>query len=926
MLKIIYLNARSIFNKLNDLEVLLNEHSPDIVLITETWCSTETSMAMLNVNGYNIDPELRKDRTDTLNGIGGGLIVYFKEGLMIKSRNVTNDFNQFLQFEILCEDDISNLNITLVYRPPSSKEENTKELCKLIESAPENSIFIGDFNFPSIDWKYKTADKKCEEFLQCTKDCEYDQLVDFKTHIRGNLLDLVLAKNPEKIINIEPLGNLGNSDHTIILTEVLFKSKYCKTKEYISDWKNGDLEALSTYLNNVKWNEELNQRSADESWNYLKTTIHKGMDLFIPKVLRRQANKPKWMTKKVMRLIRTKQRRYNLFMQTRSPENENDFKKAQKECKKAVRGAKRKFEQLIATNGNKRPFNSYITSKTKNRTGVGPLKVNNETITDDKQMASVLNQSFCSVFTREDTNNVPFCPQLSNGTIRDIVFDQNEVREKILKLKPGTAQGPDKIPARILKDNVDILSFPLSIIFNKSMRSGDVPQDWKLANVTPIFKKGSKHKPENYRPVSLTSISCKLMESIIRDRVNSHLLRNLLINPSQHGFMKNKSCATNLLEFMERITNIIDEGDPADVVYLDFSKAFDKVPKVRLLAKIKAHGIEGRVLNWISEWLTDRKQRTVLNGSYSEWCMVLSGVPQGSVLGPLAFILYINDIDVTAELISILRKFADDTKLGHRVKTEEDRQVLQDCLDKLFEWSIEWCMDFNIQKCKVLHVGRTNKNFEYTMNGVILESVDKERDIGVITDKTLKPSLQCSEAARRATGVLTQISKAFLYRDRVTFLKLYTQFVRCHLEFSVTAWSPWTVSDKEVLEKVQIKAVNLITGLKGKTYLEKLNELGLLTLDQRRKRFDLIQTFKIIRGYDKVEAGTWFTLVGPEVARPTRLMGYKDNIVPKHSRMDLRQNFYSNRVANQWNSLPTNIKEAKSINIFKNLLDKHLFT
>ncbi len=243
-----------------------------------------------------------------------------------------------------------------------------------------------------------------------------------------------------------------------------------------------------------------------------------------------------------------------------------------------MRGAKRKFEQLIATNGNKRPFNSYITSKTKNRVGVGPLKFNNETITDDQQMASILNQSFCSVFTREDTNNVPFCPQLSNGIIRDIVFDQNEVKEKILKLKPGTAQGPDKIPARILKDNVDILSFPLAIIFNKSMSSGDVPQDWKLANVTPIFKKGSKHKPENYRPVSLTSISCKLMESIIRDRLNSHLLRNLLINPSQHGFMKNKSCATNLLEFMEEITNIIDEGDPADVVYLDFSKAFDKVP------------------------------------------------------------------------------------------------------------------------------------------------------------------------------------------------------------------------------------------------------------------------------------------------------------------------------------------------------------
>ena len=439
-----------------------------------------------------------------------------------------------------------------------------------------------------------------------------------------------------------------------------------------------------------------------------------------------------------------------------------------------------------------------------------------------------------------------------------------------MKLKPGTAQGPDGIPARVLKDNCDVLCVPLSIILNKSMNAGCVPQDWKLANVTPIFKKGSKSKPENYRPVSLTSISCKLMESIIRDQVVSHLEINYLIKASQHGFMKNKSCTTNLLEFLEKITKIIDEGDAADIVYLDFSKAFDKVPKKRLLAKIKAHGIDGNVLSWFSDWLSDRLQRTVLNGCFSDWSRVYSGVPQGSVLGPLAFVIFINDLDDEAGLITIINKFADDTKLGQRIVNEEDKDKLQDCLTKLTNWASKWCMEFNVKKCKVLHVGRSNKNFEYLMNGEKLDSVDSERDIGVIIDKSMKPSLQCAEAARRASSVLVQITRAFLYRDRKTFLKLYIQFVRCHLEFSIPAWSPWSQCDIDILERVQKRAVNLITGLKGKSYLEKLQELGLMSLEQRRSRFDLLQTFKIIKGFDNVSKDIWFDLVGPDNPRPAQ--------------------------------------------------------
>ena len=244
------------------------------------------------------------------------------------------------------------------------------------------------------------------------------------------------------------------------------------------------------------------------------------------------------------------------------------------------------------------------------------------------------------------------------------------------------------------------LSPVLAQIFSKSTEEGEVPADWRTANVTPIFKKGAKTKMENYRPVSLTSIPCKIMESIVKDSLMAHLEENSLMNPSQHGFMPGKSCATNRLEFLEVVTRVVDEGKNIDIVFLDFAKAFDKVPKERLLAKLTAHGVGGRVQHWVRQWLTERKQRVVLNGEASDLAAVESGVPQGSVLGPVLFDIFINDIDLLAVLIDILRKFADDTKLGKIVLTVQDGEVLQNCLDMLVDWANKWGMSFNTGSTK----------------------------------------------------------------------------------------------------------------------------------------------------------------------------------------------------------------------------------
>jgi len=301
---------------------------------------------------------------------------------------------------------------------------------------------------------------------------------------------------------------------------------------------------------------------------------------------------------------------------------------------------------------------------------------------------------------------------------------------------------------------------------------------------------------------------------------------------------------------------------------LDFAKAFDKVPINRLMEKLKAHGIDGKVWQWIRSWLSGRRQRVVLNGAKSTWEEVLSGVPQGSVLGPVLFTIFINDIDGATTLADILRKFADDTKLGKIIRSADDGDALQRALAALEQWAARWCMAFNVKKCKVMHVGRNNVKRDYVMGGQVLDDTVEERDIGVLVSANLKPAAQCAKAARTATVVLGQIARAFSYRDKRTFLRLYKQYVRPHLEFASQAWSPWLRKDIEVLEKVQERAVKMIGGLKGHTYEDRLREVGLQSLEDRRSDADLVMVYKVLTGKVRVNNGKWFELAAQAAQQP----------------------------------------------------------
>jgi len=467
----------------------------------------------------------------------------------------------------------------------------------------------------------------------------------------------------------------------------------------------------------------------------------------------------------------------------------------------------------------------------------------------------------------------------------------------------------------LLKELADQLAYPLTQIFNKSLSVGKLPSNWKEAHVTPIHKKGSRTEPGNYRPVSLTSVVGKVLESIIRDILVDHFMVNNLFTDSQHGFVPKRSCTTQLLDVMNDWSLSLERGESVDSVYLDFRKAFDSVPHQRLLVKLKAYGIDGTLLTWMRDFLHQRRQRVVINGSQSPWCEVTSGIPQGSVLGPTLFVVYINDLpDVITSTVKI---FADDSKIYRPICSHADQVALQRDLCAVEHWSEIWQLPFNAGKCKILHLGSKNQRAKYTLGGHELEQTRVEKDLGLAVDDQLKFHVNTAAAALKGNQVLGLVKRAFTNLDESSVPILYKCMVRPHLEYANVVWGPHFSTDQKIIERVQHRATRLVPSLKGMPYSSRLRKLKLPTLKYRRERGDMIQLYKIMTKKERIDPESFF-----ELANLDKTRGHCFKIKVPLARSNVRRQSFSARTVRLWNSLPEEVVTANSVNAFKTMLDK----
>ena len=538
-------------------------------------------------------------------------------------------------------------------------------------------------------------------------------------------------------------------------------------------------------------------------------------------------------------------------VRSKDPEMRLEYIKVRNQVKNMVNKLKKKYEKGLSQKAKENPkaICSYIKSKSKTREGIGDLHVDPEDIKsikteDNKEKANILSEYFSSVFTKEPEGDVPVPNDIMvKQDMPAITVTENMVFKFLQTLKTDKSPGPDSLHPRLLKELSASIVNPLCTIFNQSLNNRKVPKLWKNALISAIFKKGNKSQAKNYRPVSLTSIVCKIMEKIIREHIIEHMKVNGLFAKKSYGFISGRSTTLQLLEVIDKWTEALDRGYDVDCIYTNFQKAFDKVPHRRLIRKVENYGITNTIIGWIQDFLTGRYQIVAVNGENSNWEEVTSGMPQVSVLGPLLFVLYITDLPDHVD--SDAYPFADDTKIFKIITGENDHNILQDDLQKMEERSNTWLLKFHPEKCKYMNITRiTNEGKREYQH--LDQNINEEKDIGVTIDSLLSFGKHICEKVIKANSVFAAIRKTFKYLNAETFLPIYKTLVRTHLEYANAVWAPYKKKHIDKIESVQKRATKQIPGLGHLSYPERLKIIKLPTLAYRRIRGDMIEAYKIL--------------------------------------------------------------------------------
>lgn len=814
-LTIYYQNCGGFRTKLNTLYFNILSNNYDIIVLTETWLVPHISDNEFIDQRYTV---FRCDRDRVLTGKkdGGGVLIAVLRNLQpsVIISSLSPNISECLIVQLPSSTPKKYNLICVSYIPPKTPEVAYNMLLDKLELELgrldfDSIILIGDFNLPSLKWSVNNTHMEC---LTSGGPSPGRHLVDLLSRMNikqynsifnstGGILDLALSNTECEVykpnIPLLPEGKFHPSFYLI----VKFNAPSPPLKQSNSltkfNFYKANYDKLNSSILEMSWSSLLNHLSAEEALNVFYEKVFEIIKLNVPLCSSKTRNFPVWFSKSLIHIHKNKSR---YWLKWKKYSNISDYeifslyrKRFKNECEKCFNKYIISVEDSIQLDANK--FWSYVSNR-KHKSGIpSQVKLNNKVVNDPVSICNMFSSFFKSVYEPSSLDTSSWQPPsvLSDSDVHlsDIHLSLQKIQYELKYLDANKGPGPDGLPAIFLKNTSGSVCTPLYIIYNKCLREGTCPALWKMSNIVPVHKSGSRSEVDKYRPISIMSVLSKLLERLIHSVIYPALHKIIL--PEQHGFVKKRSTTTNLMLFTSFIFESIDNREQVDAVYTDFQKAFDKVDHVLLLNKLAYNGIRGNLLRWFCSYISNRSQRVVVNGFASNSVRVTSGVPQGSILGPLLFVIFINDIK-KCFLNTKFLLYADDLKIYKTIHSIADCNLFQDDLDRFSNYCITNKLHLSLSKCNTI-IFTKNKNitrFTYTLCEAPLREVTTVRDLGVTLDSKFKLDQHIEQIVSKAFQMYGFVMRAAVdFKRPSTYLHLYKTIIRPQLEYAVPIWNPY---------------------------------------------------------------------------------------------------------------------------------------
>lgn len=935
-LKISHLNIRSLPAHFDEFRILMHDNPFDIMCLTETWLNSSDSNDEIHIDGYNI---IRTDRDDVHRG--GGTAIYYNAKLNARQRT---DINAELDIEATWLEVTSpNRSKTLICSTYCPDKESycifRSDLERMLERASvegSEQLYLGDFNQDLLPKKL-SADAR--DLRQLLASYQFTQLIKDPTRITARsetLLDHIYTTDTGKV-TASGVTQCSISDHS--LTYVIRRARKqrgpSKNINY-RNFKNYSTENFQDDLHQTSWESVNTSLTVEDGWNEFITTFTRVSDRHAPLATKRaRAVTLPWLTNEIRAAMRKRDFYHRRAQKTKTDNDWIVYKDLRNKTTHLIRDSKRNYYSNVI-NANKKDqgklwktLKSAI-SNTKKSPHVGLLETTAGIKQEPHEIAHGFSDHFRTAVTKIRSNLQAVCtrstPRKSSAVLRLSSIKEDFVCSELRKIKATKSTGLDNIPARLLKDGAVVISKPLTILLNRSLTEGTIPSDWKHATITPIHKSGSTSDAANYRPISTLPVFAKILERAVHAMVYSYLQEHRLLSKYQSGYRPLHSTCTCLADVTNKLLHNMDKGQLTGMVFLDLSKAFDTIDHYLMLDKLISLGFSDTAVIWFKAYLTDRTQSVRVNGVVSDPQPIQFGVPQGSILGPLLFITYINDLPSVVKNCDI-QLYADDTLLFYSSNSIEDiESCLSADLSSIISWLDSNYLFLNYKKTKVMLTGTHQRlakvnDFCVLVNSKTLGRVYQFKYLGLVLDPTLSWNDHIDHMSSKISSRLGMLRKARKVIPRDACITLYNAMILPLFDYCAAVWDGCSKTNRDYLDKLQARAASIIEG--RKVVQSEIQELlGWPTLDTRRKYQICLQVFKCINGLAPAYLIDNFQFSRDFHHYNTR---NKDQIRLPRAKTSKYQSSFKYHGAKTWNDLPAHIRNETGQAIFKNRLKKYLF-